>query len=170
MTTRTVKGRVLHLSLAAALMLLSACKDTLSDATLAPVPSMQPTVQLALMTTAAADSVITVELRVNGVSLAGAKAVSLTAAVVYDTMRLRFLNDESPSDGALRAVNAARGRVMIAAAHATGFSDEVYAKLRFVARDARAHESLSLQLNELHLADATDMRGRTTVLPLVVIK
>ncbi len=164
------KGRAVRPCTVAALVLLGACRDTLSDAAVAPVPSMQPTVQLALTKGAAADSAISVELRVNGVSTASAKAVSVTAAVLYDTTRLRFLRDDSPSDGALRAVNATRGRVMIAAAHATGFSGEVYAKLQFVARDARAHETLSLQLNELHLADATDMRSKTAVLPLVVIK
>jgi hypothetical protein len=68
----------------------------------------------------------------------------------------------------MRAVHAARGRVMIAAAHATGFTGDVFARVRFVARDASAGMSLTLQLSELHLSDATDLRDRTTVLPTAV--
>ncbi len=99
-----------------------------------------------------------------------AKAVSLTAAVTYDSTRLRFLGDASPSDGAMRAAHAARGRVTVAVAHATGFTGELFATLRFAARDADAYRTLSLQLTELHLYDGTDMHPRTTVLPTAVVK
>ena len=103
-------------------------------------------------------------------SRSGGAAVSMTAAVAYDTTRLRYLSDANPSDGAMRAVNATRGRVMIAAAHATGFTGDVFARVRFVARDASAAQTLLLQLSELHLSDGTDVRGRTTVLPMAVTK
>jgi hypothetical protein len=149
----------------------SACRDTLGDGAVNPLRSTQPTAQLVVTPAVAGDSVITVDVRVSGLSGAAesangqAKAVSMTAAVAYDTTQLRYLADASPSDGALRAVNAARGRVMIAAAHATGFTSDVFARVRFVARSERAAATLSLQLSELHLQDATDVRGRTTVLP-----
>lgn len=158
----------------------SACRDTLGDGAVNPLPSTQATAQLLITSAVAGDSVITVDVRVSGLdgtdgsSNAQAKAVSMTAAVAYDTTQLRYLADASPSDGALRAVNAARGRVMIAAAHATGFTGDVFARVRFVsrsvARSERAAATLSLQLSELHLSDATDVRDRVTVLPTVVLK
>jgi hypothetical protein len=153
-------------------LVLSACRETLGDSAVSPLPNTQPTAQLALTPAEAGDSVITVDVRVSGLDGVGkaAKPVSMTAAVTYDTTQLRFLADASPSDGAMRAVHAARGRVMIASAHTTGFTSDVFARVRFVARNAGAATSLSLQLNELHLSDATDMRGRTTVLPTAVIK
>ena len=155
-----------------AALLATACRDTLGDSAISPLPSTPPTAQLVIMPAAPGDSVLTVDVRVSGLtgSSDAVKAVSMTAAVQYDTTRLRYLADASPSDGAMRAVHAARGRVMIAAAHATGFTGDVFARVRFVARDASAGLSLTLQLSELHLSDATDVRGRTTVLPTAVSK
>ncbi len=175
MSTATVLGLALGVSL-----LATACRDTLGDGAVSPLPSARPSAQLLVTPAMAGDSVITVDVRVSGLETPGetAKVVSMTAAVEYDTTRLRYLNDVSPSDGALRAVHAARGRVMIAAAHVTGFPGDVFARVRFVQRaeraggtaTAEAYSSLTLQLNELHLSDATDVRERTTVLPLGVIK
>lgn len=153
----------------------SACRDTLGDGTVNPLPSERPTAQLVYTPAMAGDSVITVDVRVSGLSGTGesanvqAKAVSMTASVAYDTTQLRFLTDASPSDGALRAVNATRGRVMIAAAHATGFTSDVFARVRFVARSEQAAATLSLLFSELHLRDATDARDRIAVLPTVVL-
>jgi hypothetical protein len=153
-----------------ATLLATACRDTLGDGAISPQPNLPPTAQLVIMPVVAGDSVITVDVRLSGLTGTNdaVKPVSMTAAVQYDTTRLRYLADASPSDGAMRAVHAARGRVMIAAAHATGFTGDVFARVRFVARDASAGLSLSLQLSELHLSDATDVRDRTTVLPTAV--
>ncbi len=171
MTSGSVLTAALSLVLVA-----SACRDTMGDGAVNPLPSERPTAQLVFTPAVAGDSVITVDVRVSGLSGTGesanaqAKAVSMTAAVAYDTTQLRYLADASPSDGAMRAVNATRGRVMIAAAHATGFTSDVFARVRFVARNASAATSLSLQLSELHLQDATDVRDRITVLPTAVVK
>ena len=168
-------GSVLALAMGFVLV-ATACRDTLGEGAVSPLPSTQATAQLVFTPAVAGDSVITVDVRVSGLSGAdnAAKAVSMTAAVEYDTTQLRYLADVSPSDGALRAVNAARGRVMIAAAHATGFTSDVFARLRFVsrsvARSEQAAATLSLQLSELHLSDATDIRDRLTVLPTAVLK
>ena len=155
-----------------AALLATACRDTLGDSAISPQPNLPPTAQLVITPVVAGDSLITVDVRLSGLTGTNdaVKPVSMTAAVQYDTTRLRYLADASPSDGAMRAVHAARGRVMIAAAHATGFTGDVFARVRFVARDASAGLSLSLQLSELHLSDATDVRDRTTVLPTAVSK
>ncbi len=174
-TSRLPSSAVLAAALGASL-LATACRDTLGDGAVSPLPSAQPSAQLLVTPAMAGDSVITVDVRVSGLETAGeiAKAVSMTAAVEYDTTQLRYLSDVSPSDGALRAVHAARGRVMIAAAHATGFPSDMFARVRFVQRGVTAgastYSSLTLQLSELHMSDATDVRERTTVLPLAVIK
>ncbi len=178
--TATTTSRSAIATVCALVLLASACRDTLGDGAVNPLPSTQATAQLLVTPAVAGDSVITVDVRVSGLNGVGevAKAVSMTAAVAYDTTRLRYLADVSPSDGAMRAVNATRGRVLIAAAHATGFGSDVFARVRFVVRDvgayanasANVYASLSLQLSELHLSDASDVRDRTAVLPLAVIK
>ncbi len=101
---------------------------------------------------------------------AAQRVASLTAAVVFDSTRIRFLHDASAADGGMRAANAARGRLMIAAAHAAGFDDEVLARLRFVVRDTAAYRTLALQVMELHLLDARDARASLTTLPTVVVR
>jgi len=116
----------------------------------------------------AGDSVISVVVRVT--RPAAQRVASLTAAVVFDSTRVRFLNDASSADGGMRAANAARGRLMIAAAHAAGFDTEELARLRFVARDTAAYRTLALQVMELHLLDARDARASLTTLPTVVVR
>ncbi|WP_411282166.1 hypothetical protein [Gemmatimonas sp.] len=179
MPSAAVLGVALGVSL-----LTTACRDSLGDGAASPVPSAQGSAQLVVTPATAGDSVVTVDVRVSGLETPGEmagfgpKVVSMTAAVEYDTTRLRYIMDVSPSDGAMREMNAARGRVMIAAAHASGFPNDVFARVRFVHRGASsgasaragAYSSLTLQISELHLSDATDVRERTTVLPLVVIK
>ena len=176
--TRTSTPRSAIAAISTLVLLAGGCKDTMGEGAVNPLPSTQATAQLLVTPAEAGDSVITVDVRVSGLNGVGnsAKAVSMTAAVAYDTTRLRYLADASPSDGAMRAVNASRARVMIAAAHATGFTGDVLARVRFVVRDggasasAIAYSSLALQLSELHLSDASDARDRTALLPLAVIK
>ena len=94
-------------------LVISACRETLGDGTVSPLPNTQPTAQLVFTPPAVGDSVITVDVRVSGllgadnVASIQAKPVSMTAAVAYDSTQLRYLADASPSDGALRAVHAA---------------------------------------------------------------
>ncbi len=147
---------------------LLACRDTPGIDGTAPTPSVQRTAKLTVEAASAGDSVITVTLRVS--RLPAQRVGSATAAVVYDSTRLRFLNDASPADGGVRAAHARDGRLMIAVAHALGFDDETMARVRFVARDTAAHHTLQLQMRELHLLDATDARLTLTTLPLEVIR
>ena len=178
MTRTTTQPGAMMVALSALVLLAAGCKDTLGEGAVDPLPSTQPTAQLLVTPGTGGDSVITVDVRVSGLHGVGelAKVVSMTAAVTYDTTQLRYLADASPSDGAMRAMNATRGRVLIAAAHATGFTSDVLARVRFVVRDASTKanadvfSSLALQLSELHLSNANDARDRTAVLPMVVMK
>lgn len=176
MTVNSVQGRLRRAGLAMSLLAFSACRESMRDASVAPVSDTPPSAQLEVRSAAAGDTLITVALHVRGLREANAAGaapalpVSVTASVQYDTTRLRFLADDSPGDGALRAVHAAAGRVRIAAAHATGFSGERLATLRFAARDDQAYRTLLLQLTELHLTDATNVRDRVAVWPPVVVR
>jgi hypothetical protein len=142
---------------------IAACRDLERGVSANPQPAMPPSVQLALEPRAAGDSSMVVGVRLVG--LDSPSVVSLTAEVVYDTTRVRFAFDGSPDDGALRAVNASRGRVMLAVAHATGLTGDVAARLRFIARDTSAFESMALTVRELHRRDATDARQALTLSP-----
>ena len=112
------------------------------------------------------DSLMTVGVRLVG--LDAPAVVSLTADIAYDTTRMRFHFDQSPQDGAMRAMSAARGRVSIAVAHATGLPGDVAARLAFVVRDSTAYQTLRLSLRELHRSDASDARTALTVVPTAV--
>ncbi len=103
-------------------------------------------------------------------SAAATRVASVTAAIFYDTTRLHFVQDASPTDGAMRASHARDGRVVMAAAHALGFEDDAVARVTFVARDSAAYETLRLQVSELHLLDASDVRPLVTLLPVEVVR
>ncbi len=142
----------------------TACHDLERGMGANPSPTMPPSVQLVVEPGTAGDSTMVIGVRLVG--LDSPSVASLTADVVYDTTRLRFAFDGSPDDGAMRAMHASRGRVMMAVAHPTGLRGDVAARLRFVARDSSAFESLALTVREMHRVDATDARGALTVLPL----
>ena len=155
-------------ALSAVVLLVTACRDGATSGAIAPAPTTPQTARLVVEPPAPTDSVITVAVRVSRPT--AQRIGSMTAGIVYDSTRLRFAGDVSPADGALRAAHASRGRVMIAVAHASGFDDDVLARLRFVARDSVAFRSLGLQVTELHLLDASDVKGKLSVLPVEVVR
>ena len=148
-------------------VLTVACRDR-EGAGVAPTPTVLRSAQLEVSPALAGDSVFAVSIRVTN---PGAVAIaSMTASVDFDTTLVRYLSDVALGDGGLRAANAVRGRVVIAAAHATGFAEPVLARLMFVARDSSAARSLVLRISELHLTDAHDARAQLMMLPTVVLK
>jgi hypothetical protein len=146
----------------------SACRDGATSGAIAPTPTTQQTARLMVEPPIPSDSVITVAVRVSRPT--AQRIGSMTAGIVYDSTRLRFLGDVSPADGALRAAHASRGRVMIVAAHTSGFDDDVLTRIRFVARDSLAYRSLGLHVTELHLLDASDVKATLSVLPVEVVR
>ncbi len=88
---------------------------------------------------------------------------SITAALDFDSTRVRFLGDASPADAALRAVHVDRGRVRIAAASAVGLPNDALVRLRFASRDTLALRTLKLAVSELHALDATDLARAMSV-------
>lgn len=167
--------------------LLVACHDNSDGNGLAPSPSPQQAVQLRVEPAIPGDSMITVTVRVStsaavptrsprgtsrreATGLAASRVASLTASVFYDSTRLHFVQDVSPTDGALRAARAQHGRLQIAAAHALGFDGDAVARVTFRARDSAAYRTLRLQVSELHLLDASDARPHLTVLPVEVVR
>ncbi len=151
-----------------ALIALAACRDTDGAASIAPTATDTRSAQLVVSPALPGDSVVTVTLRMVN---PGATAIaSITATIDFDTTRVRFLSDASLGDGALRAANAVRGRLIVAAAHPTGFAEETVARLRFVSRDSVAMRSLALGVTELHLTDARDARTTLRIIPTAVGK
>lgn len=153
-------------AVSALVVMAAACRDGATSGAIAP--TTQQTARLVVEPARAADSVITVAVRVSRPTVQ--RIGSMTAGIVYDSTRLRFLDDVSPADGALRAAHASRGRVMIAVAHVSGFEEDVLARIRFVGRDSLAYRSLGLQVTELHLVDASDVKATLSVLPVEVVR
>jgi len=147
---------------------VTACHDTPRTDGTAPTPTTQRTARLVVELASTADSVFSVDVRVS--RIADQRVGSVTAAVLYDTTRIRYVDDASPSDGAVRAAHASGGRVMVATAHPLGFEGETVARMRFVARDTAAWRTFVLQVRELHLLDAADARGALQTLPVEVIR
>lgn len=162
------RGQRLRAVIALTALTLAACHDTPGTDGTAPAPSTQRTARLVVEPAVVGDSVLTVAVRVSRV--AEQRVGSMTAAVLYDTTRLRYLDDASPTDGAVRAAHAAGGRVLVATAHPLGFDDETVARVRFVSRDSAAWRSFVLQVRELHLLDAADARRTLQTLPVEVIR
>jgi hypothetical protein len=156
------------MSVSVLVAMAAACRDGANGGAIAPVPTTQRTARLVVEPPLPADSVITVALRVSQPT--APRIGSMTAGVVYDSTVLRFVGDVPPADGALRAAHASRGRVMIAVAHAAGFENDVLTRIRFVARDAQAYRSLGLQVTELHLLDASDVKATLSILPVEVVR
>lgn len=150
------------------LLWLGACRDTERAATSAPAPAASFSAQLIVTAPPVGDSVATATVRVDNPG--AVRIASMTATVIYDTLRVHYLGDVPQSDGALRATNGARGRVVVAAAHPTGFDDAALATLRFASRDTLALQAMTLQFTEVHLSDARDVRALMAVSPTRVVK
>ena len=99
-------------------------------------------------------------------------ASSLTR--VGSTITHHQLTHEEPEiEGAgvdQQALQNVRVPAEVDAAHATGFPNDVVARLRFVSRDPSAYGTLSLAVRELHRIDASDARASLTVAPTVVAR
>jgi hypothetical protein len=161
MAPRTRQGGIRTPVLLLALGLLSAaCRDSGSLGGAAPAPTERRAASLGIEQR---DSTVVLALRLTG--FGAVRVASVSAQVDFDTLAMRFVEDASRSDGGIRAVRDARGRIMLAAAHAEGFPEEVVAQLRFVARSAEPTRVLALTVTELHLVDATDARAGLVVSP-----
>lgn len=165
MKPRDARAAVLALG---SLLWLAACRDTERAALSAPAPAATLSAQLLVTAPLVGDSVATATVRVDNPG--AVRIASITATIVYDTLRVRYLGDGSRSDGALRAANATRGRVVVAAAHPTGFDDAALATLRFASRDTLALQAMTLQFTEVHFTDARDARAQMAVSPTRVVK
>jgi hypothetical protein len=141
---------------------LIACRDA-TYGTAPRIPNLPSSVFMVVETAVGNDSMMTVGVRLVGLDTPA--VASLTADISYDTTRLRYRFDESPQDGAMRAMSATRGRVSIAVAHATGLTHNVAARLAFIASDTTAYQTLRLTVRELHRIDASDARRTLTVVP-----
>ena len=144
---------------------LASCRESARVSMVSPAPDVRPmTATLAIARIADNDSTYTVTLRLDSAA-AISRVGSVTAAIDFDSTRVRFAGDASPADNALRAAHVDRGRVRIAAASANGLAADALIQLTFVTHDAAALTAMRLDVSELHLLDATDLKRTLNVLP-----
>lgn len=149
----------------AAVLVLASCRESARVAMVSPVPEARPmTATLAIARAATDDSSYTVTLRLDSAATIS-RVGSVTAAIDFDTTRVRFVGDASPGDNALRAAHVDRGRVRVAVASAQGLEATQLIQLTFVTHDESALTSMKLEVSELHLLDATDLKRTLNVLP-----
>lgn len=148
-------------------LLLVACHETPRERMLSPASGADRTLaSLVVHRETPGDSTALVLVRLVAGREVGMLG-SVTAAVAFDTVALRFMGEESPGGPALRALHAQGGRVRVAAAAAGGL-DTVVAGMRFRVVDPAALRTLGLQVSELHTLDAADARASLVMAPVVI--
>ncbi len=149
----------------ATMFALPSCRENARVSMVSPAPDVRPmTATLAIARIADNDSTYSVSLRLDSAATIS-RVGSVTAAIDFDSTRVRFVGDASPADNALRAAHVDRGRVRIAAASANGLDADALMRLTFVTHDAAALTAMRLSVSELHLLDATDLKRTLNVLP-----
>ena len=152
-----------------ATLAFAACRDNPRTSVFSPTPEVRPmTATLAIERVADNDSTYAVTLRLDSAA-AISRVGSVTASIDFDSTRVRFVSDASSADNALRAAHVDRGRLRIAAASANGLAADALIRLTFVTHDATALTAMRLDVSELHLLDATDLKRTLNVRPASAI-
>jgi len=84
------------------------------------------------------------------VRVVGARLASMTARLSYDSTGIRFVREQSVSDGATRVANPQPGLVRFAAIAPNGFADGRVYTLRFSVVRSSALRSFQLSTDEAH--------------------
>jgi len=169
--------RFLTCSVMVPAVLLSACRDQAKRSMVAPIPDVRATSALLSIAPAAGVGVTSgandfaYDVTVQLLSSSALTAVgSITASIDFDTARVRFVEENSPADAAMRAANVERGRLRIAASSATGIQPASLMRLRFIARDTAALRGMALGVSELHLLDASDLKPALVIAAPVLVQ
>ena len=145
LTNSVNRGRTWAIVAGAALA-AAACTEPRRADQAKPAPSLQPEARLELSDSVAAPGTeISVTVRVLGARLA-----SMTARLTYDSSGVRFVREESISDGATRVANPQPGLVRFAAIAPNGFAEGRVYTLRFSVVRASAIRSFQLTTDEAH--------------------
>lgn len=130
----------------AGLALAAACTEPRRADQSKTAPAPQPEARLELSDSLAAPGAeIDVTVRV-----VGARLASMTARLAYDSTALRFLKEQSLSDGATRVANPQPGLVRFAAIAPNGFGDGLVYTLRFSVVRSSGLRSFRLSTDEAH--------------------
>lgn len=152
-----------------ATLALPACRDNPRASVFSPTPEVRPmTATLAIERVADSDSTFAVTVRLDSAATIS-RVGSVTATIDFDSTRVRFVSDASPADHALRAAHVDRGRLRMAAASASGLAADALIRLTFVTHDTTALTAMRLDVSELHLLDATDLKRTLNVRPASAI-
>jgi hypothetical protein len=82
---------------------------------------------------------------------------------------LRYEGEAAGASDGLRASNAVPGKVRIAGAAADGFVGGELGAYRFTVLERGGAKSITLSIDELHLATRLDVRNQLTLAPIRVI-
>jgi len=137
------------------LVALVACTEPRGTERAAPPPTPAIEARLELSdSTARAGSEIRVLVRLAGKSAGG--VASFTGKLAFDTTSLRFVAEDTVSDGATRAMSSASGLLRLAAVAPNGFTNGQLYTLRFSVRRTPSPQTLRLTVDELHTTSGTD--------------
>ena len=130
----------------AGVALAAACTEPRRADQAKTVPSPQPQARLELSDSLAGPGTeVDVTVRV-----VGARLASMTARLSYDSTGIRFVREQSLSDGATRVANPQPGLVRFAAIAPNGFGDGVVYTLRFSVVRSSGLRSFQLSTDEAH--------------------
>jgi hypothetical protein len=101
-------------------------------------------------------AVVRVALMLRGTS--ARDVASFTARVAYDSTRLRFVDEVTLEDGAMRVMNPQPGLLRLAGIATAGFSDGQLSVVRFSVLRPGGLTSLRLTVDELHTTNHADAR------------
>ena len=151
-----------------ALALAAACRETRTTPNVIPVVEQDSAiVALAVSDTAppvGSVVLVTARLRTAGDST----AASYTARLQFDSTALRYVSDETISDGAMRASNPQPGLLRVAGAGVNGFTTGALFGARFEVLHLGALQSLHLTFDELHDSAVRDLRATIRVSQRIV--
>ena len=134
---------------------LAGCTEPRRADRAAPPPTPAIEARLELSDSAArAGSEIRVLVRLAGKSASG--IASFTGKLAFDTTALRFVAEDTLSDGATRVMNSTSGVLRLAAVAPNGFADGQLYTLRFSVRRTPSPQSLRLTVDELHTTSGTN--------------
>ena len=134
------------LVLAVGLLMAAACTEPRRAEPTKTAPSPQAEARLELSDSVAAPGTeVDVTVRV-----VGARLASMTARLSYDSTGIRFVREQSVSDGATRVANPQPGLVRFAAIAPNGFADGRVYTLRFSVVRSSALRSFQLSTDEAH--------------------
>jgi hypothetical protein len=166
MTTQRSRTQLKRAAIAGCIVCIACAESPSATITESPLPAVEAGLVLSDSAPRAGDSLtVFVKATVKSPSVVG----SFTAQIAYDATSLRYEGEAAGASDGLRASNAVPGKVRIAGAAADGFVGGELGAYRFTVLERGGAKSITLSIDELHLATRLDVRNQLTLAPIRVI-